>query len=369
MESFMIKQIRIYIFTFLFLITIPVFAKDLTFGAEFTFTNQNILKASKNAGSIVNIPEAVEAAKAFRNEVVRRCNGCSVATETNGYGVEVYKIIYPDGWYFVIATDPAVVEVQTKPSTIQTVRSLQARMQTDIFDAAKAVGIVPDTSTGGGHIHFDYKASTDGNLLRLRNFVVDFANHPELAQGLWAFDFHNSGPIAALPLTQRNAFEQLIADVDSGVVKTAFQFVTRLRKEVYNYHRHGWAPADKYHALNVNRINDRNFPEEAKTLEVRSIRPQKSAAEFLALIEVIDGRLELNKTRKTSLELKLSQVDYYQGFDSKAFQKHLKYIGEAGVEPRDYAFKYQRSLPEGWAQAFSTAQVHVTRFCSRIFGP
>jgi hypothetical protein len=363
----MIKQIRNYIFTFLFLNTLPGFSKDLTFGAEFTFTNQKILKASLNSGSIVNIPEAVESAKAFRDEVIRRCNGCSVVTETNSYGVDVYKIIYPDGWYFVIATDPAVVEVQTKPSTIQTVRAIQERMQRDIFDAAKAVGILPDKGAGGGHIHFDYKASTDGNLLRLRNLVVDFANHPELAQGLWAFDFHNSGPIAALPLTQRNAFEQLIADVDRGIVKTASQFVTRLRKEVYNYHKHGWAPADKYHALNVNRINDGHFPEEAKTLELRSIRPQKSAAEFLALIKVIDGRLELNKTRIAPLELRLPKVGYYEGIDSKAFQKHLTYIAEAGVDPREYAFKYQRSLPEGWAQAFSKAQVHITRFCSRIF--
>lgn len=365
----MIQQVRKSLFAFSLFIALPAISKELTFGAEFTFTNQKILKASNSSGSIVNIPEAVEAAEAFRDEVLRRCHGCSVLAETNSYGVTVYKVTYPDGWYFVIATDPAVVEVQTKPSTLETIRSLQTRMQTDIFDAAKTVGIVPDRDTGGGHIHFDYKASTDGNVRRLRNLVVDFANHPELAQGLWAFDFHNSGPIAALPPTQRKAFEQLIADVDSGVVKTAYQFVTRLRKEVYNYHKHGWEPADKYHALNVNRINDRRFAEESKTLELRSIRPQKSAAEFLALIEVIDGRVELNKTRSAPLELNLPRVGYYEGLDSKAFQKHLSYVAEAGVEPKEYAFKYQKSLPGGWTQALTKAQVRVTRFCSRIFAP
>lgn len=359
---------RHYILLFLFLFQTTAFAKDLTFGAEFTFTNDKIKTAGRQAGAIVNIPEAVAAAEAFKAEVLNRCQGCTVRREMNSYGATTYRITYPDGWYFVIATDPSVVEVQTKPSTVDTVRKLQSRMQNDIFDAAKAAGILPDSmaGTGGGHIHFDYLASTEADLLRLRNLVVDFANHPELAQSIWAYDFHNSGPLAALPKQQRQAFVNLIADVDSGKVTTTDEFVTRLRKEVYNHHEHKWSPPDKYQALNLNRVNDPHFKMDQKTIEVRCVRPQKDAQEFLAVIEVLDGRIELNKTRSQPLALRMPEVSYYQRVQSTDLKKHLEYVAEAGIEPKKYAAQY-KSLPENWARSFAASTLAITQFCSRIF--
>ena len=38
--------------------------------------------------------------------------------DADSYGVEVFKFVYPDGFYFVVATDVAAVEVQTRPLKI-----------------------------------------------------------------------------------------------------------------------------------------------------------------------------------------------------------------------------------------------------------
>jgi len=344
-------------------------ADDVTFGGEFTFTNNTIINASTTQDSIVNIDEAVEAQKAFLAEVLKVCAGCREITQKNSYGVETHKIVYPDGWYFVIATDPAVVEVQTKPSTVATLQKIQARIQSDIFDAAKKAGVVPHTSVGGGHIHFDYTSSVEGNVLRLRNLLVDFANHPELALGIWSNDRFNSGPIANLPSSQRQAFEEIIEQVDTRKIRSVNTLTKEIRNRVYDYNIADWYPPQKYQAININRVGSKAFDISEQTIEVRSIRPQKSAAEFLAVVRVLEGRIELNKTRTLPLALDKAKLHSARiESDSITMKKHLDYVAESGVSPEEYVRDYRLSLPKQVDYVSLLPRLRpVTTFCHRLF--
>jgi hypothetical protein len=344
-------------------------ADDVTFGGEFTFTNNTILNAARNNGSIVNIQEAVDAQKAFLAVVLKVCDGCREITLENSYGVETHKIVYPDGWYFIIATDPAVVEVQTKPTTAVALQKIRDRIQSDIFDAAKKAGVVPHESVGGGHIHFDYTSSVEGNVLRLRNLLVDFANHPELALGIWAIDNHNSPPIVNLPRSRRQAFEEIIEQVDNRKIRSVNTLTKEIRTRVYDYNLANRHPPQKYQAININRVGSKDFDISEQTIEVRSIRPQKSAAEFLAVVRVLEGRIELNKTRTQPLALDKAGLNPTRiESHSLTMKKHLDYVAEAGVSPEEYVRDYRLSLPKQVDYVSLLPKLRpVTAFCHRLF--
>jgi hypothetical protein len=344
-------------------------AEDVTFGAEFTFTSNTILNAARKKSGIVNIDEAVAAQKAFLAEVLKVCDGCHEVTLENSYGVETHKIIYPDGWYFVIATDPAVVEVQTKPTTAAELQNIRARIQSDIFDAAKKVGVVPHETVGGGHIHFDYTSSVEGNVLKLRNLLVDFANHPELAQGIWNNDQNNSPPIASLPGTRRQAFEEIIELVDHRKIRSVNTLIKEMSARVYDYNVKNWHPPQKYQAININRVGSKHFDISEQTIEVRSIRAQKSAAEFLAVVRVLEGRIELNKTRTQPLALDKAVLNpKHIENQSLTMKKHLDYVAESGVSPEEYIRDYRLSLPKNVNYVFLLPMLRpVTSFCHRLF--
>ncbi|RYZ69860.1 MAG: hypothetical protein EOP09_06945, partial [Proteobacteria bacterium] len=189
-----------------------------TFGAEFNFTNFEVRHGQAQA-SDVNSEVSESYRDAFMLEVMKVCGDCKVVTTENSYGVKTYKIVYPDKWYFVIATDPAVIEVQTKPSTAKQIENRLERIQKHIFDAAKAVGLDPaskvmGTEWAGSHIHVGATSALgEGReaVLALRNFMVDFSNHPELATGVFTNDHSNAPPIAELPVMQRELFKAVIA--------------------------------------------------------------------------------------------------------------------------------------------------------------
>ncbi len=204
--------------------------------------------------------------------------------------------------------------------------------------------------------------------MKLRNLLVDFANHPELGRGIWSHELNNSPPLAEQPPEQREAFRKILQAVDTREIVSISSFVSSIRRYVYNYHRLNWAPESKYQAVNVERVNSDEFSEAEKTIEVRSSRPQKNVDEFLAQIEVLDGRIELNKTRETPLDLNmpLRGAPHFTtaGQDILA---HLNYVAEAGIDPKDYLKKYGTSLPKA-AYALLLRRVRpVVRSCSRVF--
>ncbi len=313
-----------------------------TFGAEFNFSNWVI--ASDEHRSYVDNPMGVEARDRMVEVIKAKCRTCTFSSVTDGYGVENVKVTYPDGWYFVVATDPAVVEVQTKPSTVAEIEKHQLRIQKHIFDSAIESGLLSSTEIhgqnwAGNHIHVGLLSTVghdEKSGIRLfRNFLVDFSNHSELAMGIFTHDNLNAPAVGQYPDRVTRRFEQLINDVDSGKVTSITQLAAELRTSVYSHHpSKSGSGTDKYQAFNVNRINNDSFPKSQKTFELRAMRAQESAEDFLLLTRLIEKRLEFladqpnMKVNRAMFRSFLSNADKASGF--------YRYVTETGLDFQPY---------------------------------
>jgi len=64
--------------------------------------------------------------------------------------IDAVRIEYPNGYWIQVATDPGVLEVQTKPSTIEQLEQIESKIQIDLFDAASKIGLKPAKAKGAG---------------------------------------------------------------------------------------------------------------------------------------------------------------------------------------------------------------------------
>ncbi len=151
-----------------------------------------------------------------------------------------------------------------------------------LFAIAASVGLEPHERIGGGHIHI--ARTSFGSELAIRNFIVDYCNHPELALGVLGFDSLNAPPLASAPDESIDAFVEGLAAFDAGALDLA-GFLAHLRTRVYTFgspELPASADRSKYQALNV------NHPD---TIEIRAVRPHRSFAEFLDVAELFAARI------------------------------------------------------------------------------
>jgi hypothetical protein len=325
---------------FALLNSLPGLAWPPTFGAEFTFSNKYLL-AEPVDSHIVDSKRVRELQEKFGVYVRKLCEvsepSCSIKVVRNKYRAEVYRVTYQDGWWFQISTDPGVIEIQTKPATVAEIKILERRMQSHIFEAAKAIGVVPQPAVGMGHIHVGIKSAFGDDAVLFRNFVVDHANHPEIFTELLGEDFF-SPTISKLGKRQWEALHKLVHDFDQGPPMSIKQFTDRLRKEVYALKRGFVDDADRYQALNTLG---------SETVEYRSHRPQKNAAEFVDLVELHQKRIQFLRDRGGRVTLNSARRRWLESSASK-MNRFKAYVQETGYDwERARALvpaKYRRNL-------------------------
>src|SRR5687768_17300305 len=160
-------------------------------GAELEFTNREIEKGSRSP-NIVNSPIATAYKNRFKKLVMAMCEGCVAEHRKDAYGVPIWRIVFPDKWWFEITTDPATLEIKTKPSTARRLQRVERRMQRYIFDVAHELGTVGRyEENSAGHLHIGVRSAFGTDTKLFRNFVVDYANHPGLAAGALYKDYYN----------------------------------------------------------------------------------------------------------------------------------------------------------------------------------
>ncbi len=338
-----------------------------TFGAEFNFTNHTIAQAADS--NYVNSTASETGRDRMMAQVRTSCSECRIVSETNHYGVTTYRVTYPDGWYFNIATDPAVVEIQTKPSTVEQLQKLQGRIQRDIFDTAQSVELQPASqimgqSWAGSHMHVGLTSALgrgEGALKKLRNFAVDFSNHGELATGIFTQDTLNAPALFQLPEVEKARFRAIVADVDARRIRSANSFARRMRNEVYDFTPQATDPSTKYQALNLNRVGNKSFDLSSQTFELRSMRGQSSAEDFVILAELIDARLKYLESHGP-VAIALPETLMSEKAKMAAF---YRYVTETGLDFTLYA-KFVRAYV---ARDFPNV-IPETRalMCGEIFG-
>lgn len=309
------------------LIPFAAYAWPPTFGAEFIFTNDEIREADQRHDGFPKIRLRKELAEKIVTLCAQRtsfADHCNVIND--GFTV---RVAYSNGFWFEITTDEQVLEVQTKPSTFDEFHALRERLQRDLFDVAHQVGLQPDIFASGGHIHIGIKEAfgNDGRLLR--NFFVDFANHPEIADGVLDLNYLNAPPLSAHSERVRDNLRKVLEEFDSSNDQSITNFARLINKKVYT---EAIAPRvfvmpDKYQALNLRH---------KETIEIRSIRAQLDMDEFLKELKLFESRIAyVKKLTKDGANIK------YLGLSGNMKDKAMvdafyRYVRESGLDWNEY---------------------------------
>lgn len=337
------------------------FAAPATFGAEFTFTNRDILgslAARKDRTAIAKEKTNVAALEKIRElarESCARTGQCVVKEFEDIYQNRSVRLEYPNGFWAEFTLDPGVVEVRTKPSTVEEYRKMRPYLQRDVFDLAGRAGLFPDGEKGGGHIHMGLNSTFGDDARTLRNFLADFANHPELGEGIFGVNSDDNAP--GWNSTQLRNIEKVLKDFDEGRLTTKEEILGAMLTDVYKI---DFDPmARKFQSLSLNSVvipwaEGRHLDEEAKksfrvaeraTLEFRSFRPQKDTDTFLREIELLEARVNYVRGLKQNIPVThaKSAANAYE-----AVKRFYDYVGEAGLEWSES----KKILPTAW-QMFS----------------
>lgn len=304
------------------------------FGAELEFTNKDIDKASSRSPNLINTPTAVKYKNQFKKLVMKACTGCTATRTTDGYGAPIWRISYPDKFWFEITTDPHTLEIKTKPSTAKQLAKQSARMQRDIFDVAHQLGTVARyEESSAAHMHIGTKSAFGNSAMLLRNFLVDYANHPALAGGALHKDYANAPPISRLNAAQVEAFAR--ATAPAAVANMSIEeFAKNLQEKVYyRTVEADFAPAQKYQATSVQRINE-VLKSSGWTAEMRAMPSHESAASFVRMAELLSARISFLEKGGKPTTFKPKRVGSLTATDK--VNQFFQYVAESGLRWHDY---------------------------------
>jgi len=305
------------------------------FGFEIELTNFLIDKVSD--GDEVRDRTARTYQKQFKQKLKEACPNCLVESVRARYGVTAFKVTVPhlNNFSFTINLDPATIEIQTQPARFSELANYASELQRLIYDTGVQSELYP-TFEGANHIHISVQKAFGTDVVKFRNFIVDLANHPELATGVFEYDHNNAPPMSALKPEQFEAFKNIIAEFDRDpsqyTIKTLAQ---RIVSEVYTGNVSGWRPYQKYQAFSLSRILKDKLEPHQWTIEIRSIRAPSNFKELLLFLELIQRRLNFVRSKKNLIPVK-SQLPSADLTSSQATYYFRKYIAEMGLSWKKY---------------------------------
>lgn len=295
---------------FVLCLTLSSFAHsvELLFGPEFTFTTCDFSNGPHSIDTSFRKhllpPLCDDGAKKWQYNLTAWAFHHLVEGQPRGAEFEpdlsntISRFRSPNGWSFTITKDPGVIEVRMSPMTAHRYRLFAQDIQDAIFASANNIGLIPWDYLGGGHINIGLLELYDHPLL-LRNFIVDFYNHPSLSMGIFNYDTNNALPLQMLQPGILERFLRVIAQFDRNYYQETESFLFDLYKNLHiskgdPYKKH-WKNSNegryKHVALSFVSFGGTNIESETR-MEVRSVRPQKSMDVFVRQIELLQGRMD-----------------------------------------------------------------------------
>lgn len=113
-----------------------------------------------------------------------------------------YKVVTPQGWWFIISPDPGVVEIKTKPSTAYQLEKQISTMRKLIFEVADELHLTGKGETA--HLNVGNLSAFKNNPQKFARFYADATNHFELWTGIMGYD-----PISAADISQLHVSAQI----------------------------------------------------------------------------------------------------------------------------------------------------------------
>lgn len=265
----------------------------IKFGPEWTFFSDVTLRDLLNQLT----PEAkvayVNQLDNHFQSVCAKIPKCRFETNRSGY---ILVLIFEDGFELKIGRDPGVIEVGASPLTLREWRKKAAFVQTHLFDELKKLGYAPHATMGAGHVNIGLEYFKN-DLLLLRNFIIDFYNHPGVGWAMNTDDENrrNARFLHQMDERERNFLQKRHTEMNlenptfPDLVK-AFRAITEkyvalgLRETV---------AVDNPLPYNVHEIG----PE--TRLEDRTLRPQANMQNYILVLEILQARIyHLRKLKK-----------------------------------------------------------------------
>jgi hypothetical protein len=332
------------------------------FGTEFTFTNEEIIAAQKQAGKGTI---STEPSRRVRDEWVSAMRSNPdvklVEERETRYENEVaFRFHYEDGWWYQVSLDPGVLETQMPSMTLTEASGnvIGARIERDVFVLADKLGLKSDASFGGGHIHLDVESAFGNDAQVFRDFIVDFESQA-MAMEAFEHDPVNAPRVAQDTEFFRQAFVGVIKTFDKENQEEGLKAIKDLAADIeYRVYQRGKEEKDedkgKYNALNYRHLLKEGG---LGTLEVRAMRAQRSLGEFLMQARMFVRRLELLEARRAAKaespqfdpRVEVSRDPSVLEGEGKVLKALREYITELKLETKEYealALEYRKEFYE-----------------------
>lgn len=236
--------------------------------------------------------------------------------------------------------DEAVVEINTEKQIYTQYLAHEKHFQNLIFDAGKQVGLFPNETIGGGHVHIG--TVFDKNPQLLRDFTVDFYNNPALSMGILGYNPIDAIHIGDMDPRNQVDFAKLISGFDNdkkdGRPWTAEYFADQMHTRVLVMTSHPFksekpAHTGKGFALNLlNFVFDETKGRPLMTAEMRAIRPQQNFHEFVLILKLFRARINyLAKHPSVQPEFVKGPRTFKEAQD-----QFRKYVRECGLNWDEY---------------------------------
>lgn len=320
--------------------------KLLLFGSEMTISSDELAASYPKDGNQVRVstPLAEQILKNFREGILGRYRNAKkkmpvieIKKYHSHWSRGAFSILYPSGFNLTVFPDPGVFELNSKASSQKEIEANLKLIQNDFFDEGKKQGLAPALFTGSGHIHIEI---TKLHPVTVRNFIADFFNATGLAAGALNEDIYNSVGVGEMPERNKQKIREAFAQFDRtpgaqtetlvSLIEGAYEIPYREDLPEYQNARKSQRP-DKYFAFSFASFHSLG------TLEVRSLRPQGSAAAYLKLLKMFVARMQYaERNRIAGVLTPIGKMQSIRGDPQAILAEFDRYLKEVGLDINEY---------------------------------
>lgn len=304
--------------------------EPITFGPEIELSNKDLKRdVVGDSGSFLRLREA-KWANSLVKEIKKTCGSfCRYEKVLGKYGLET-RVYFKNGFYFQISWDPTVVEIIMKPSSLKEFRANADDIEKYLYAPAARLEL-KGADNLGGHVNIGLNSAFGEDAELFLRYFIDYANHPELALGVFAYDIYNGPPLSVLKSEQRSALNDTVAKFYVKKFKNPTEVILDIQRNVYT-HSYKWDRPQHYQSVGLESIPSETL--NRRRIEHRSVRGQKSFQDFLLMAELIELRHTYLKKNKNKIIYLKSDEDFF------LYQRQMNlfwvYTQELGVNYEKY---------------------------------
>lgn len=235
---------------------------------------------------------------------------------------------YANGRRIIFSQDPSVMELKLPGITAADFAEYRPFYQKELFDLTRRAGLrapLLDGPWNGGHVHIDVASAFDSDPSRLRNFLLDFVEHPELADGVLVWDKFNAAPISP----DDEGLAWVLHHLDRMIQK-------KQKLEPLSLQYLSSSPVfGKQSALNINP----GFG----TLEIRSLRSYRDARQLADTFALLEARIKHTNGIDAKPHSPWKKKPMSRAEKAAAFRR---YVEETGLDYEKYKYLSARRFRE-----------------------